>query len=269
MLNYPQPPFIQETYLMKSSHLRLLGVIALAMAMLAAFFPTGSEASHAWGNYHWGRTSNPFTLKIGDNVTSAWDSYLNTTVSDWTQAQDINLTKVAGQSTKRCSATAGRVEVCNGTYGSNGWLGIAQIWLSGGHISQGTVKLNDTYFQMAQYNTPEERNHVMCQEVGHTLGLGHTSEDGTSQRTCMDYSQDPNSQHPNSHDYSMLSTIYSHLDSTSTIGNMPAAIAQGDFSDPSTWGRLMSTMHNGHESLYVQDFGNGNVLITHVSWATK
>jgi hypothetical protein len=27
------------------------------------------------GNYHWARTSNPFTLKLGDNVSSAWDSY--------------------------------------------------------------------------------------------------------------------------------------------------------------------------------------------------
>ncbi len=27
----------------------------------------------------------------------------------------------------------------------------------------------------------------MCREIGHTFGLGHTSEDGSSQNTCMDY----------------------------------------------------------------------------------
>jgi len=26
---------------------------------------------------------------------------------------------------KQCRATSGRVEVCNGTYGNNGWLGVA------------------------------------------------------------------------------------------------------------------------------------------------
>ncbi len=48
---------------------------------------------------------------------------------------------------------------------------------------------------------------------GHTLGLGHTSEDGSTQNTCMDYSQSPASTAPNSHDYSQLVSIYGHTDS--------------------------------------------------------
>jgi len=252
-----------------TSPFRLFGVIALVLMLAVASFPT-AEASHSWNNYHWARTSNPFTLKVGDNVNSTWDSYLNTTISDWSQSNVLDMTKVAGTSNKRCSAVAGTVQVCNGTYGQNGWLGLAQISLSGGHISQGTAKMNDTYFNMAQYNNSAERNHVMCQEVGHTLGLGHTSEDGSSQGTCMDYSQDINSQHPNQHDYSMLSSIYSHLDSTTTIAastNMPAEMANGDFSAPNTWGKLMSSSHDGRDQVFVRDFGNGNMVITHVTWA--
>jgi hypothetical protein len=26
---------------------------------------------HAWNDYHWARTANPFTLELGDNVTEA------------------------------------------------------------------------------------------------------------------------------------------------------------------------------------------------------
>jgi len=56
----------------------------------------------------------------------------------------------------------------------------------------------------------------MCQEIGHVFGLDHTSVDGSSQGTCMDYSSDPSRISPNSHDYEMLETIYAHLDSYNT-----------------------------------------------------
>ena len=50
-------------------------------------------------------------------------------------------------------------------------------------------EVNDTYFNTAKYNTPVWRNLVMCQEVGHTLGLDHQDEifDNVNLGTCMDY----------------------------------------------------------------------------------
>jgi hypothetical protein len=62
------------------SRLQLLGV-ALIMSALAALlalvaFSPSAQANHSWNGYHWARTSNPFTLKVGDNVSSTWDSYL-------------------------------------------------------------------------------------------------------------------------------------------------------------------------------------------------
>src|SRR5215203_4597791 len=103
--------------------------------------PITSE-NHSWGGYHWARTSNPFTLKLGDNLSSLWKPILTTTESDWTKSEVLDTTVVAGQSSaKRCAATTGRVEVCNAKYGFNGWLGIASIWiLDGEHITKGTTK---------------------------------------------------------------------------------------------------------------------------------
>ena len=238
--------------------MRKLVALLACVAAVGTIAATAS-ASHSWNNYHWARTGNPFTIQLGDNVTSDWDSYLATTAADWSKATVLDTVVAPGQARGRCKATAGRVEVCNDRYGSNGWLGLAQIWLSGGHITQGTVKVNDTYFGLPQYNTPAERNHVMCQEVGHTLGLTHTSEDGSSQQTCMDYSTDQRSQHPNQHDYDQLALIYSHLDSTTTIG------ASTSFLPDAVPSWAPASQRTG--SLYVDDLGEGRQLLTFVIWA--
>jgi hypothetical protein len=248
--------------------LRAFAVVLLVLLTVAAF-PLSSGASHSWGNYHFARSANPLQLALGDNVTSNWDSYLATASSDWSQSSVLNTTVVSGGTTgRRCRPTAGRVEVCNARYGNNGWLGLAQIWLSGGHIAQGIAKMNDTYFDTPSYNTPAWRAHVMCQEVGHTFGLDHQDESGASLGTCMDYSRDPSgSQHPNAHDYEQLEIIYAHLDGAAPGGTVPAAASNAEVDTPAQWGRLLEVSPNGYNAVYARDFGGGVVLFTFVTWA--
>lgn len=245
----------------------------LALAIIGAVAPS-ANATHAWADYHWARTSNPFTLKLGDNVTSAWDGYLVTTSADWSASTVVDTVIVPGATTgKRCAASSGMVEVCNAEYGKRGWLGIASINVSGSHITQGTVKVNDTYFNTVKYNTPAWRNVVMCQEVGHTLGLGHQDEDfaNADLGTCMDYSNnaEPN-QHPNQHDYDMLLGMYSHNDSTTTVAaaNAPRGNGRDAGNSPDSWGTLVEGSRAAGASTYVRDLGNGNRVITHVLWAS-
>jgi len=257
-------------------------IAGLAILALAAI-PALTLASHSWGNYHWARTSNPFTLKLGDNVTSAWDSYLATASSDWSASSVLNTTIVAGSTTGRqCKPTLGRIEVCNSKYGNNGWLGLASIWANGDHITQGTAKMNDTYFNTAQYNTPAWRRMVMCQEVAHAFGLDHQDVNFSNANlgSCMDYTNNPSgppsNEHPNQHDFDQLASMYSHLDGTTTVGlaapkNMPPAMSQISLDGPGQWGRLVggSAKGGGLVSVYELDFGNGWKVITHVLWATQ
>lgn len=249
---------------------RVVALLATAALGLTTVLSGPAHADHAWGGYHWARTSNPFTLQVGDNVSCAWDGYLDTSVTQWSVSNVLDLAKATGGTTaKRCRATAGRVEVCSAAYGRNGWLGLASIWITEGtHITQGTVKVNDTYFAMAAYNTPAERAHVMCQEIGHTFGLGHTSEDGSSQQTCMDYSQDPNSTAPNAHDYQMLEAIYAHVDTTTTVGGASTSNAHQVGDDPSSWGREVAHSADGRHSTFVRHFGGGHSVVTEVTWAS-
>src|SRR5215216_5530104 len=100
-------PFKEECS-MTVSRIRLF-VLASVLLLAVAVLPTSTSATHSWGNYHWARSSNPFTLSVGDNVSSGWKGHLSTTISDWSKSTVLDLVAVTGGSNKRCSATAGRI----------------------------------------------------------------------------------------------------------------------------------------------------------------
>lgn len=257
-------------------------LLALALVISPAVL-----AYHSWGEYHWARTSNPFTLKLGDNVSSQWDSVLATASSDWSVSSVLDTTVVAGTAYRHrssnldCGPVSGTIQVCNKTYGNNGWLGLARIWITDGtHITQGVAKMNDTYFNKSQYSNTNERRHVMCQEVGHIFGLDHQSEDGSTQNTCMDYFSNTGanagstlSTHPNAHDYEELAAIYSHLDGSTTIdalalskkGNNGNGIGV-NVDDPSEWGKALGKDNTGRDNIFEFDLGNGQKVVTFIVW---
>ena len=217
--------------LMKMNRLALCAGVASVLAIAST-----ANASHSWNNYHWARTAQNFPLQVIDSTTPDWDGELAQTVADWSKSTALNLTVTSfddsSRTRRRCNAEIGQIRVCNDSYGNNGWLGLASINIdSNGHITQGTAKMNDSY--SSYFAVQDERDHVMCQEVGHLFGLGHTSEDGSSQNTCMDYSSSPNSTRPNQHDYDQLASIYAHTDSY----NSYAAVGGGGGGPPSCHGK--------------------------------
>jgi len=242
-------------------------MVAAALGSAALLVGGPLMAHHAWSTYHWSRTSAQIAPPVGDNVSSQWDSYLQTAVADWNQSIYIQSPLVAGQSNPRnCRPKAGRIEVCNSTYGNNGWLGIAQIWLSGGHITQGVTKLNDSYFNTATYNTPAWRAAVTCQEIGHDYGLGHQDEDFSTDATtsCMEYTSLPQgNEHPDAHDYQELERIYSHTHGASSAA---ASEAEGGNS-PAEWGRAVGFDRQGRPNVYERQIRPGVRIVTHVTWA--
>jgi hypothetical protein len=249
---------------------RLLGIALLAVAVSA--LPSLVLGSHSWGGYHWARTGNPFTLKLGDNVSGLWDDMLGFASSDWSQSTVLDTTIVAGGTrAKPCKATSGRVEVCSASYGNTGWLGVAGIYITGGtHITKGYVKNNDYYFGSSsyQYNNTAEMQHVICQEIGHTFGLDHQSTNGDSLNTCMDYyhntsASDLKSTHPNKHDYDELADIYAHLDNFTTIAAAAAGTANAGAAE-SSWGRLVASSDGGRAQTFILDLGAGNLVVTFV-----
>jgi hypothetical protein len=243
---------------------RRFALVAVVVAAFAAATASSALANHSWGNYHWARSANPFTVPLADSVTntaySNWDGALGGASVDWTASSVLNSPIVAGSGNARsCRATNGRIHVCNGTYGFNGWLGLATIWLSGSHIVKATTKVNDSYFNSPSYSYTNER-HVMCQEVGHGYGLDHQDESGADLNTCMDYSNALDNPSPNAHDYQQLETIYnSHLDGARSPSFAPAARSSVRVTRTNTLG----------ESHIVANYGHGYQVHTFITWALR
>ena len=235
------------------------------------------QASHSWGSYHWERSSNPVTIGLGDNVDNSWQQWLTEASVDWSASTVLNTPVVNGRARRGCAPRNGKAEVCNDFYGENGWLGIAQIWVNGDHITRSVAKMNDTYYSMPFYDTDGWRDMVMCQEVGHMFGLGHQDEDFDLPNlgTCMDYTSDPDAS---------LESIYFHLDgggeqggskpcrgnSRKCTGTQTPPPAFGmELPNVGQWGRLVATSHDGGQSRFEQDFGNGLRVVTHVTWTLE
>lgn len=268
---------------------RLLVVLSLWCGL--SVLPGVTLGNHSWGGssgaYHWARTTSQFTLKLGNNLTTFdWTNHLANTSSDWNNPQLFGATTtplltaiVTGKAGRRCSMVAGTTQVCNGKYGNNGWLGLASINVTGGvHITQGIAKMNDTYFNSATYNNPNQKLHVMCQEVAHTFGLDHQSENGSSLNTCMDYfsntganATNPASTRPNKHDFEQLVTAYGHhLDNVTTVAAQLAAVASADITDdPRSWGDRLRQSSDGRSSMYQRFNPDGSRTLTHVYWTNE
>ena len=86
-------------------YIKILFASVLLTAVLVA------NANHSWNNYHWARTGNSFTMKLGDNLTNGWKSYLNTSSLDWSLSSVLDTTIVPGLAGRNCSPRAGRAEI--------------------------------------------------------------------------------------------------------------------------------------------------------------
>lgn len=277
--------------------------VVLALLLVAS---VPAFASHGWGSYHWPRSCGtcPATLNVYSSVVTSntnWPDHLNKAIygdaanpntanrRGWDASSALTLTVVAGSTTtttrSSCPAVNGAVRVCNYTYGANGWLGLASINVVSGssvHIAWGTAKMNDSYFASGYPNT--EKRHVMCQEVGHDFGLGHTSENGTSQNTCMDYYQNTSSTDwtstgPNQHDFDQILTQHHWGTSSKTFLPGEALIStimrfpgDGELNAPWQWGTPQDWDEQGRANVFKLDLGvdsegNEHAIVTHVFWA--
>lgn len=182
-----------------------------------AKLPPVSPSSHQWQGYHWSRPSDGERKVImRDSTTDGWDGYLGDAIRDWGDSSRFRFTRqqAATSSDERfaCSMPSnyGRVRVCNhADYNLSGFTGLASIRVnSEGHIQRGRVRVKNSA-------ATGDRRALLCQEVGHTIGLDHRS----STSSCMHQNSSAASADPDSHDYDELRNItHSHGGESETGG---------------------------------------------------
>jgi hypothetical protein len=82
----------------------------------------------------------------------------------------------------------------------------------------------------------------------------------------MDYASNPDADnmHPNTHDYDELALIYSHLDSSTTIGSAAASSTDAARGAPPV---SVARSDRIKDSTITERFGDGSARVTHIIWA--
>ena len=171
--------------------------IIVAGALVLALLVGSAWADHSWNGYHW-KSTNLAPTVVSKTTSALYD--VPAGVSEWTTlGTPIQPSFSPG--------TKGKVVVSEGF--SPFWYGQARIFLdSSGHITKGEVKLNTLLLEPLGAAAAD---HVLCQELGHVLGLDHQR---TASDSCMnDIATIGSATRPNAHDAEQLGVIYGHTDS--------------------------------------------------------
>ncbi|WP_405594478.1 M43 family zinc metalloprotease [Streptomyces sp. NBC_01410] len=196
---------------------RRTGAVVLTAFGLAALGADPAMADHInpWDRY-WQKTGpGPIEVPVIDSTSPKWKPHLQGAVEKWNENPDIKAKIVPGENDletrQKCERIKGAVHVCDDDLGDDGNRGGAAFEdaRNGTPIESVELKLNNFYLD----NEPEEvKQHDVCHEIGHSLGLGHQYAAGT----CMNdkaadsdpVPEEPWQPQPNEHDFEQLKAMY-------------------------------------------------------------
>ena len=245
------------------ARLTVLALVAMIGATLTPLATTAGRQNHG---YRWKADDIPFELDFGDNVGRGYSSALNKAAQQWRKSDYIK-PRIEGGHTNpnRCRATKKRVEVCSGEYGDTRWLGLTGIWARHGEVKQAVILINDSYLGSGELHRAVVRDHVLCHEMGHALGLGqekgHKSCMSDSPRHIFDHSWAK----PSKQNYNQLKQLYQRYDNNSAAATGDSA----DFTEAESDLPLPNGSDRSKGSVIIENLGDGGERVTYIFWADE
>ena len=239
---------------LSKSQIARTAVLCLGASVALGSAPANALNARSWNGYSWARTGN-LNIQLVNNVSATWAPYLQTAANAWSAAANIDFTVVTGPpiNASTCSPAYGVVEVCSANYGKTGWLGVTNVYTSGGKIVMATIKYNDYYpLTSTFYAGSAWYSSTSCHELGHVLGLNHqdANKANSNSGSCLDASNDPsgkkkgygplNDFSPGSMDFAALGDIYG-LPSGTQLSSTTYIAANGSFvPEPGAWALMIT-----------------------------
>lgn len=133
--------------------------------------------------------SGGLDLTIVNYCQDDWLSAFDQAILDWDNGvpDALTLSTQYMNYDAVCDFQDGIMKVCNKDYGENGWKGLNEYMVTSNDvIINSRAKMNEYYLSAA---SADERQYVMCHEIGHGFGLAHTDESfiNANQGNCLDY----------------------------------------------------------------------------------
>ncbi|MDQ3646450.1 MAG: hypothetical protein M3345_05875 [Actinomycetota bacterium] len=187
--------------------------------------PAEDAGSHQWVDdgyaLHWSKPSgDERKIIIRDSVANdnSYNTKLGNVIPDWGASSKFKFVRQSAEtdSTTRLNCPMptnyGRVRVCNHSDYTFSYAGLANVrYNDQGHIQRGRVRVKNGVSESA-------KRPLLCQEVGHTLGLGHRP--GTT-GSCMHQNASVAASSPDRHDYDQLvNQTHSHGGESDTGGSL-------------------------------------------------
>jgi hypothetical protein len=256
--------------LRRSHRFGKLALVAVLAVLAVGPVVTQTLASGEFNGAHWARTTNILKLDLGNELSGDWNKYLKRAANEWSESKVVDLDIVG--SPGGCEMERGRVEVCNGSYRNENWLGLTIADIRDRHIYRAAVLMNDYYFDQSRYDRTDAKRHTMCQEVGHSMGLDHRYS-----KTCMNdreiFGRAYDS--PSNADYRELEQLYDHQDRDSTVDSAGAAStsAAAEPAEPVDAALVEDAVRKAKaardgkgEATVVEDLGGGRSRLIHVTF---